>query len=285
VGAVEGGYLGRLGWKAVSVGRGAQQERVFPSPRSADWQRLLEEDVDSVEVKILLGPGPEKAAAALTGRAAPRWRLRRLHLLDTPDLAIARSGVEMRLRRRARGRHDLTVRARRPQGRGPGRPHPPGARVEFDVLPDAVWHTVELRREVDPELAEAVVTGQARPAELLSPDQEEWLWAAAGVFPTTSLVAHGPLAVRRMGLPDGRFRAGRAHLEHCRYPSGRELTEFSTRCRPDAAGEVAGEVTRFLAAEGVALSRRHVTKTAVWLDELARDAGTHGYGDGELSRR
>lgn len=269
------------------MGRGAQQERVFPSLRSTDWQRLLEEDVDSVEVKILLGHGPEEAAAALTGRTAPRWRLRRLHLLDTPDLTIARSGVEMRLRRRARGRHDLTVRARRRHGRGSGRPHPPGARVEFDVLPDAVWHTVELRRDVDPALAEAVVTGQARPAELLTPDQEEWLWAAAGVFPTTSLVAHGPLAVRRVGLPDGRFRAGRAHLEHCRYPSGRELVEFSTRCRPDAAAEVAGEVTRFLAARGVAPSRLHFTKTAVWLDELARDVGPsrdRGTDDAELPR-
>jgi hypothetical protein len=247
---------------------------VFPSPRSADWQRLLDEDADSVEVKVLLGPGPDAAAAALTGRAAPRWRLRRLHLLDTPDLAIARSGVEMRLRRRARGRHDLTVRARRRHGRGARRPHPPGARVEFDVLPGAVWHTVELRRDVDPALAEAVADGTARPDELLTPDQEEWLWAAAGVFPTASLVAHGPLAVRRVGVPDGRFRAGRAHLEHARYPSGRELVEFSTRCRPDVAGEVARDVTRFLAAAGVAPSHRHVTKTAVWLDELARSAGT-----------
>lgn len=269
------------------MGRGVQRGRVFPPPRSADWQRLLEEDVDSVEVKVLLGSGPEKAAAALTGRAAPRWRLRRLHLLDTPELTIARSGVEMRLRRRARGRHDLTVRARRRHGPASRRPRPPGARVEFDVLPDAVWHTVELRREVDPALAEAVVAGTARPDELLTPDQEEWLWAAAGDFPTASLVAHGPLAVRRVGLPDDGFRAGRAHLEHCRYPSGRELVEFSTRCRPDAAGEVAGEVTRFLAARGVVPARLHLTKTAVWLDELARSAGTSRSeepGDVELPR-
>ncbi len=247
---------------------------MFPSPRSKDWRRIAEEDADSVEVKVLLGPGPEVAAAALTGRAAPRWRLRRLHLLDTPDLTIARSGVEMRLRRRARGRHDLTVRARRRHGRGSSRPHPPGARVEFDVLPDAIWQTVELRHTVDPALAEAVAAGTARPDELLTPDQEEWLWAAAGVFPTASLVAHGPLAVRRVGLPDGGFPAGRAHLEHCRYPSGRELVEFSTRCLPDVAGEVAGEVSRFLADRGVTPARLHLTKTAIWLDELARSAGT-----------
>jgi hypothetical protein len=233
---------------------------------------MLEEDVDSVEVKILLGPGPEAAARALTGRETPRWRLRRLYLLDTPDLAIARSGVELRLRRRARGRHDLTVRARRRHGSGTRRPRPPGARVEFDVLPGVVWHTVELRREVDAALAEAVAAGRAGPGELLTPEQEEWLEEVAGTLPTETLVAHGPLAVRRVGVPDSRFRAGRAHLEHCRYPSGRELTEFSTRCRPGAAARVAEEVTRFLAARGVVPAASHVTKTAVWLDELARSA-------------
>jgi hypothetical protein len=254
------------------MGHGAQYGRVFPSPRSGHWQRMLEEDVDSVEVKILLAPGPEAAARALTGRETPRWRLRRLYLLDTPDLAIARSGVELRLRRRARGRHDLTVRARRRHGSGTRRARPPGARVEFDVLPGVVWHTVELRREVDAALAEAVAAGRAGPGELLTPEQEEWLEEVAGTLPTETLVAHGPLAVRRVGVPDSRFRAGRAHLEHCRYPSGRELTEFSTRCRPDAAARVAEEVTRFLAARGVVPAASHVTKTAVWLDELARSA-------------
>ena len=259
------------------MGHGVRQGRVFPSPLSDHWQRMLEEDVDSVEVKILLGPGPETAATALTGRDAPRWRLRRLYLLDTPDLTIARSGVELRLRRRARGRHDLTVRARRRHGSGIRRPRPPGARVEFDVLPGAVWHTIELRRDVDAALAEAVATGRAGPGELLTPEQEEWLEEVAGTQPTETLVAHGPLAVRRVGVPERLFWAGRAHLEHCCYPSGRELTEFSTRCRPDAAGEVAREVTRFLAAQGVVPSHRHVTKTSVWLDELA---GSPGADDG-----
>ena len=201
-----------------------------------------------------------------------------MYLLDTPDLAFARAGVEMRLRRRARGRHDLTVRARRRHGGGTRRPHPPGARVEFDVLPGAVWHTVELRCEVDASLAEAVAAGTARPHELLTPEQEDWMRAASGVLPSaalvTTLVAHGPLKVSRVGVPGSRFRAARAHLEHCRYPSGRELVEFSPRCRPEAAGKVAGEVTRFLATRGVAPSRHHVTKTAVWLDELDELART-----------
>lgn len=257
------------------MGRRSQQARVFPSPRSDDWQRIVDEGVDSVEVKILLGPGPETAAAALTGRSTSRWRLRRVYLLDTPDLDFARSGVEMRLRRRARGRHDLTVRARDRHGAA-RRPQPPGARVEFDVLPGAVWHTVELRREVDASLAEEVAAGTAFPRELLTPEQEEWMRTAAGNLPAaalaTTLVAHGPLRVSRVGVPGSRFRVARAHLEHCRYPSGRELVEFSTRCRPEAAAEVAEEVTRFLAAQGVAPSRSHATKTAIWLDELAREA-------------
>jgi hypothetical protein len=259
------------GW-GKAMGRRSQRARVFPSPRSDDWRRIVDEGVDSVEVKILLGHGPDAAAEALTGRPASRWRLRRVYLLDTPDLDFARSGVEMRLRRRARGRHDLTVRARRRQGAA-RRPQPPGARVEFDVLPGAVWHTVELRREVDAALAEAVAAGRAFPRELLTPEQEEWMRAAADGLPAaalaTTLVVHGPLRVSRIGVPGSRFRVARAHLEHCRYPSGRELVEFSTKCRPEAAGVVAEEVIRFLAAEGVPPSSSHSTKTAIWLDELA----------------
>ncbi len=259
------------------MGRGSQQARVFPSPRSGDWQRIVDADVDSVEVKVLLSSGPDAAAEALIGRSDKRWRVRRVYLLDTPDLDFAHAGVEMRLRRRARGRHDLTVRARRRHRGGSRRARPPGARVEFDVLPGAVWHTVELRHDVDPSLAEAVAAGSARPRELLTAEQEDWMWAsAADSLPAdalvTRLVAHGPLAVRRVGVPGSRFRAARAHLEHCRYPSGRELVEFSTRCRPEAAARVAGEVTDFLAARGVAPSRSHTTKTAVWLDELAQEA-------------
>ena len=142
---------------------------------------------------------------------------------------------------------------------------------------DRVWHTVELRREVEACRAEAVAAGEASPAELLTPEQEDWLRAAAAGLPADALAAllvvHGPLQVSRVGVPGSRFRAARAHLEHCRYPSGRELVEFSTRCRPEAAGEVAGEVTRFLDTRGVAPSRSHATKTAVWLDELTRSSG------------
>lgn len=259
------------------MGRRSQSAPVFPLLCSDDWQSIVDEGVDSVEVKILLGPGPDAAAAALTGRTTSRWRLRRVYLLDTPDLDFAHAGVEMRLRRRARGRHDLTVRARRRHG-GTRRPQPPGARVEFDILPGAVWHTVELRRDVDASLAEAVAEGIAFPQELLTPDQEEWMRAAAedlsAAALASTLVVHGPLRVSRVGVPGSRFRVARAHLEHCRYPSGRELVEFSTRCRPESAGRVAEEVLRFLASQGVAPSGSHDTKTAIWLDELARAVPT-----------
>lgn len=254
------------------MGRCPGQARVFPSPHAPDWQRVVEQGVDSVEVKVLLGLGSDAAAAALTGRSGCRWRLRRVYLLDTPELDFARSGVQMRLRRRARGRHDLTVRARRPYGTVDG-PPPPGARVELDVLPGAMWHSVELRHEVDASLAAAVADGSMSPGELLDPAQEQWLRAAAASLPAaalvTGLVVHGPLQVSRVGIPGCRGRVGRAHLEHCRYPSGRELVEFSTRCPPEWAGQVAEEVTRFLATRGVAPLRQHTTKTAVWLDELA----------------
>jgi hypothetical protein len=242
----------------------------FPSPGSG-WDEVQDSDADSVELKMLLAAEPDTAAARLTGRGSPRWRTRQMHLLDTPGLSLARAGLEVRLRRRARGRHDLTVRVRHHDAGPSGRPS--GARVELDLLPGAAWRTVELRHDLDDAVAADWSAGLVTPRQLFSPHQADWtsqqLGAGRASEVADALVVHGPLVVHRLRVPSSRFPVARARIEHCRYDGGRTLVEFSARCAPRETPAIAAAMCTFLGGHGIVVADRHRTKTALWVDDLA----------------
>lgn len=195
-----------------------------------------------------------------------------MYLLDTPTLDLVRAGVEVRLRRRARGRYDLSVCARR-SGTARERVIPPGVRVEFDVVPGALWQDIEVRREVDPAAAEQVIAGASESRELLSAAQR--LWARSGGHEVVGdaqlrdLRVHGPLVVHRVKVGAQRLGLRRADLEHFRYPSGRELMELSTRCSPREVSTTAEAFEQLLDERGVVVARAHRTKVSVWQDEIS----------------
>ncbi|GAA4741138.1 hypothetical protein [Actinomycetospora chibensis] len=241
----------------------------FPPPDDALWTWVAGAGVDSVELKVLLRPGPG-TGTRFTVRHATRVRQRRLYLMDTPDLVLARAGVHVRLRDRGRDRWDVTVRRR---GEGPvaDLPRPAGARVELDVLPGHAFHSTELREVVDVDRALACRDGRLDTREVLTAAQTALLdEAAPGV---ATLHAHGPLAVERVTVPRPRCRLPHARHERCRFPGGRVLEEFSARCAPAEAADVARAVTRFLALHDAAPAQEQRTKSAAWLDELLRAAG------------
>ncbi|WP_433028894.1 hypothetical protein [Actinomycetospora sp. CA-053990] len=149
----------------------------FPPPDDALWTWVAGSGVDSVELKVLLRPGPG-TGARFTVHHASRVRQRRLYLMDTPDLVLARAGVHVRLRDRGRDRWDVTVRLR---GEGPvaDLPRPGGARVELDVLPGHAFHSTELREVVDVDRALACRDGHLDTREVLTGAQAALLDEAA----------------------------------------------------------------------------------------------------------
>ncbi|WP_433782802.1 hypothetical protein ACQPX6_23245 [Actinomycetospora sp. CA-101289] len=238
----------------------------FPPPGDPLWGTIVAGGAGSVELKVLLVPG----VGRLTGHHAGRVRQRRLYLLDTADLLLARAGVHVRLRDRGRDRWDLTVRVR-VEGTAADAPGPADARIEVDVLPGHAFHSAELRETLAPERAAACRDGQLDVHALMTAPQAALL---AGAVPSLragqDLVVHGPLTVERTVVP--RPRCGLAHARHerCRFPGGRVLEEFSARCTPAEAPSVARAVSGFLARHGAAQSACQRTKTAAWLDELLR---------------
>lgn len=225
----------------------------------------------SVELKTLLVPPAGPAAEALTGRRAPTWSVRQTYLLDTADLDLVRAGVEIRLRRRARGRFDLSVTTRR-SGTARGRPVPRGVRVEFDIVPGALWQDIEVRREVDSTAAAEVIAGETASQELLSPTQRSWACSggdeAVDDARLRDLTVHGPLVVHRLKVGAKRLGLRRADLEHFRYPSGRELLELSTRCWPQEVVATATAFEQLLDERDVVVAPGHRTKASVWQDEI-----------------
>jgi len=229
----------------------------------------------SIELKTLLVPPAGAAAEALTGRPAPTWSVRESYLVDTPSLDLIRAGVEIRLRRRARGRFDLAVSTRR-SGVSRDGPVPRGARVEYDVVPGELWQDVEVRREVDRGAAAAVIAGSAESRQLLSPTQTAW--ACGGGRESVDedllkeLLVHGPLVVRRVKVAAAEGLS-RADLEHFRFPSGRELLELSTRCCPREVLVTAAAFEQLIAERDVTCAGAYVQKTSVWQNEVGYHSG------------
>lgn len=199
-----------------------------------------------------------------------------MYLLDTATLDLVRAGVEIRLRRRARGRYDLSVSARR-SGTTRERITPRGVRVEFDVVPGALWQDIEVRREVDSAAAAEVIAGAAASRELLSATQRSWARSGGNEVVDDAqlreLRVHGPLVVHRVKVAAERLGLRRADLEHFRYPSGRELVELSTRCWPQEVSTTATAFEQLLDERDVAVAQGHRTKTSVWQDEIGSGRG------------
>lgn len=243
----------------------------FGSPETLAWVRANGSHADSVELKTLLVPPAGPVAEALTGRREPPWSARAMYLLDTADLELVRAGVEIRLRRRARGRYDLSVSARR-SATARERITPRGVRVEYDITAGELWQDIEVRCEVDSTAAADVIAGTATSRELLSAAQ--CAWASRGGHAVVDearlreLEVHGPLVVHRVKAAARRLGLPRADLEHFRYPSGRELVELSTRCCPQDVHDTAAAFERLLDELDVVVAQGHRTKTSVWQDEI-----------------
>lgn len=243
----------------------------FGSAEALRWLSTHGAHADSVEMKTLLVPPAGAAAEALTGRLGPAWSVRQSYLLDTAELDLLRVGVEVRLRRRARGKFDLAVSARR-RGTELGCYRPRGARVEYDVVPEGVWKDIEVRRDIDSAIAASVIAGSAKARELLSTTQSQW--ALTGGNETlddarlSELRVHGPMVVRRVKVAATGLGLRRVDLEHFRFPSGRELVELSTRCCPQEVPEAAAGFEQLLAEREVMVAPEYCTKTSVWHDEI-----------------
>lgn len=267
----DGGYTRRPGGGPRDGGTG--DGMMLRSPVGALWGMLPDVldaggPVDRVELKVLLD-GELESALALLGPEVDPPRVRRVHYLDTPDLALLRRGVVVRARvTGGPGRpscEDVVVKLRRPA--------PPGTRrrgrlaLELDALPDEVTWAASLRRRLEPGRVQQAV-GTRRPARhLLGKAQRRLLRSVVGdEIDVEDLGVLGPVDVVRL---TSRRRGDRIGVESWTLPDSTRILELSAKCRPRCSPRVAAQVCELIAHHGIVLADRQVTKTRMSLHRIA----------------
>lgn len=224
--------------------------------------------VERVELKALLDGELETAMSVLGPEVDPP-RVRRLHYLDTPDLALLRRGVVVRARATAGVGDEVVVKLRR--RRPPPRRRTTGLALELDVLPDEVTWAASLRRDLAPgQVARAVE--RKRPARhLLSGAQRTLLRSVldCGVD-VDRLSVMGPVDVVR--LTSGRPGA-RIGVESWTLPDSSRILELFAKCRPARSPAVVDRVRGLISDHGILLCEKQATKTQMSLRRITRSCG------------
>ncbi|GIE86039.1 hypothetical protein [Actinoplanes regularis] len=239
-----------------------------PVDRSGRTLKLTDQ-AERVELKVV---SSERQCRSLEiERAAAQTR--RVFFLDTPDLALYRNGLVVRIRDMGHRSDDAVVKLR------PMASHtvPKWLRrqnaleVEIDAMPG---HRV-CSGSLKVRLGRGVVAragSAARPLTKLLAQPQRRLLAACGPddLALDDLVVFGPVEVQKYRFrPEGFDR--RLAAERWTFPDGSTLLELSTRCPVGEAPEVAARLTDSLSAHGVSPARSQLTKTEMTLRFFTAD--------------
>ncbi|SFO48879.1 CYTH domain-containing protein [Pseudonocardia ammonioxydans] len=199
-----------------------------------------------------------------------RVRRHQVYFLDTPELALRRCGIVVRVRRTHRG-DDVAVklRRRRPVKLGSAR-WSPNLQVELDALPGYTVWSAALSHPLGPDMLPAKPAGRwPPPATLLSVEQREFVHTHASVrVEDGGLQPHGPIEASRTRTRS-RSRV-RLALERWALPASADLVEVSTKCRPTHALARADAVAALFADHGIEPAAHQQTKTDAALSMLRR---------------
>jgi hypothetical protein len=242
---------------------------VLRSPVNALWGMLPEVldagvAVDRVELKVLLD-GEFESALSVLGREVNPPQVRRLHYLDTPDLALLRRGVIVRARATAGVGDEVVVklRHRRPDMQRLTR----GLALELDALPtEAAW-AASLRRGLRAGHVRRVIDRRGPSRHLLGRAQRTLLRSAVGDdVDLEGLVSVGPVDVVR--LTSGRS-GDRIGIESWTLPDSSRILELFAKCSPARSPAVADQVRTLIAEHGLVLSKRQAAKSRMLLLQMS----------------
>jgi hypothetical protein len=241
------------------------------------WQSLPEAlrvigKVDRVELKAIVDTELESALAVL-GAHVGRPRRRRVHYLDTPDLALHRRGIIIRARvtNVSGAGHvdgDVVVKLRRPAPQTP--PRAVGLAVELDALPSETVWAASMKRRLSPRQIERALLRRRCAQSLLKKKQRGLLEVLVGdEIDTDDLVVLGPVDVVRVTAGKPGARIG---IEGWALPDGSRIVEVFAKCRPARSCAMAARIRDLIGAHGISLADNQATKTQMSLTRLVKIA-------------
>ncbi|GIF08449.1 CYTH domain-containing protein [Actinoplanes siamensis] len=238
-----------------------------PPGDQAGGARKLAAGADRVELKVVSSE-PQCRALDLERHAVQH---RRVFFLDTPDLALDRHGLIVRIRDMGDRPDDAVVKLR------PMAAHtvPKWLRRKntLDVEIDAMPGRRILSGSLKVRLGRGVVArahAAGRPLAKLLPHSQRRLLASCGPAGLSlgDLMLFGPVDVHKYKVQLPGFDRPLC-AERWTYPDGSAVLELSARCAVGKAPEVAARLTAALAAHGVGPAERQPTKTALTLRYFA----------------
>lgn len=226
-------------------------------------RRKLADQAERVELKVV--SSEQQCRGLEIDRATAQER--RVFFLDTPDLALYRHGLVVRLRDMG-GRPDDAVVKLRP--------------IDSHHVPKWLRRQNTLEVEIDAMPGQRVCSGSlkvrlgrgvvartwsaGRPLISLLPQPQRRLLAACGPdgLDLSGLRVFGPIQVRKYKFqPEGFDR--QLSAERWAFPDGSRVLELSTRCPVGRAPQVAAHLTAILSAHGVEPAATQLTKTEMTL--------------------
>jgi len=243
------------------------------SPEQVGQVLELLKGANSIELKLSVPLASHRATIRAIGLDPVEAQPRQAFFFDTPDLALNRAGLVVRVRRTQGGTADTVIKLRPvdPATLDEELRKSASFKVEVDVMPGGFVCSASFKGVCPTNQARDVTSGLAPLSSLFSKEQRAFYKAHAPAgLSLDSLSVLGPTFVLKAKHQPKDFDR-RIVVEMWLYPDGSRILELSTRCGTDEAFEAAAEARAFLVERGVELSGEQQTKTRTALEFFSRE--------------
>lgn len=235
----------------------------------------LVREVGRAELKVTVSEASHAAVCSALGADPDRARSRRVYFLDTPDLALRRRGLLVRIRSGDGWPGDTVVKLRPlvPGAVPPEVRHCGDFTAEVDLTPGGFVVSGSLKtplalRDVDRDIQRAVDRGHGLGALFTRRQHDLLAGRAPAGLTIDALSVFGPADVRRVRLRPEELGCP-MELQQWSYPDGTRLLELSTRSTAENLVGVTTRTAAFLERHGIRRSEPRPTKADTTLDFFA----------------
>jgi len=224
----------------------------------------------SVELKLSVPLAGQRATIMSIGFDAIEAEPRAAYFFDTPDLALNRAGLVVRVRRIQGGDADSVVKLRPvdPSTIDPELRRSAAFKIEVDAMPGGFVCSASFKGVCTGHEVLDVTSGAMPLRKLFSKEQRDFYDAHAPAGITMDkLVILGPTFLLKVKHePKAKDFDRPITMEMWLYPDGSRIMEVSTKCLPKEAFQVVADFKSYLAGHGIVLGADQSAKTKTSLE-------------------
>jgi hypothetical protein len=224
----------------------------------------------SVELKLSVPLTGQRATIKGIGLDPVEAQPRQAYFFDTPDLALNRAGLVVRVRRIQGGDADSVVKLRPvdPSTIDPELRRSAAFKIEVDAMPGGFVCSASFKGVCTGHEVLDVTSGAMPLRKIFSKEQRDFYDAHAPAGITMDkLVILGPTFLLKVKHePKAKDFDRPITMELWLYPDGSRIMEVSTKCLPKEAFQVVADFKSYLAGHGIVLGADQSAKTKTSLE-------------------